>query len=289
MQLKHLAMATLMAIIFGMGWVFAKAALSHFPPILLAAFRFGVTAICLVWFVRPPKGRTLELCLISLLAISVPYSMSYAGMVDLDVSTTVLLVQLEAPCLILMGALLLQERPSRRQLAGIICAICGVLLVIGQPRIDQSFMAVALVLGSIAIWALGQIRIRRLGSSQGITIIAWVSALATPQLLIGSALLEDGQIATVVNASWQAWAAVIYLGLVMTALGIGTWYHLIGKYPVAHVSPFLLLVPAISIAGGVVFLGEEVSALNLAGGAIIVLGVGLVVSEREKMLEEHAE
>ena len=45
------------ALVWGMGVVFAKAAIDHFPPILLMAFRFLVTALALVWFVRPPLNQ----------------------------------------------------------------------------------------------------------------------------------------------------------------------------------------------------------------------------------------
>lgn len=289
MQFRHILLAVLMAVVFGMGWVFAKSALWHFPPILLAAFRFGVTALCLVWFARPCGARWKELTLISLLAISVPYSMSYAGMQDLAVSTTVLLVQLEAPALILLGAVVLGERPSIQQFVGTVCAVVGVLLVVGDPNLAADLFPVALVVGSIITWAFGQIRIRRLGASGGVTLIAWVSAFATPQLLIGSALLEQDQITVIREAGLAEWSAVVYLGLVMTALGIGVWYYLIGRYPVSFVGPFLLLVPAISVLGGVILFGETLSLMALAGGAIIVSGVAFVVADRSQHKKMEAE
>ena len=41
-------------LIWGLGVVFAKAAIGHFPPVLLMALRFTLTALVLVWFVKPP-------------------------------------------------------------------------------------------------------------------------------------------------------------------------------------------------------------------------------------------
>ena len=43
-------------LVWGLGVVFAKAAIEHFPPILLMALRFTLTALVLVWFVKPPPA-----------------------------------------------------------------------------------------------------------------------------------------------------------------------------------------------------------------------------------------
>lgn len=271
-----------MSIIFGMGWVFAKAGMAHFSPILLASFRFSVAAVILVGFVKVPTGQIRNLAIISVLAISIPYSMSYTAMKYRDVSTAVLLAQMEAPILVLLGALLLQEPPSLRQVIGIAVAIAGVALIAGDPRIREHYLAVGLALGSIATWALGQIRIRRMGDFGGVRCLAWISLFSAPQLFALSLLFEDNQIAAIASAGASAWLAVIYLGAVMTALGIGIWYHLIGKYPVVNVSPFLLLVPLTSIIGGVFLLGDEPSIYQLLGGVAIFLGVGGMISYRDK-------
>tara|TARA_B100000674_G_scaffold372882_1_gene315361 strand:+ start:3232 stop:4116 length:885 start_codon:yes stop_codon:yes gene_type:complete len=277
---KHLLLAALMSIIFGMGWVLAKAALDHFPPILLAAFRFAVAAIVLIWFVKPPFGQMRNIMLISALAITVPYAMIYVGLKDLDASATILLVQLEAPVLIMLGALMLGEMPGYKKTIGTMIAFAGIVLIAGDPHIRSNITAVAWVLGSILTWAVGQIKIRKLGQTGGLRNLAWISAFAFPQLLLTSALLEDDQIGLILNATPAVWMTVIYLGMAMTVGGVGIWYHLIGKYPVAFVSPFLLLVPVTTIFGGVLWLDESLTRMSVIGGAIIIAGVALVIVER---------
>ncbi|MCC9621394.1 EamA family transporter [Thalassospira sp. MA62] len=280
MDKKHLLLATLMSVIFGMGWVFAKSALDYFPPILLAAFRFGVTALVVIWFVKPPKGKMKEIMLISFLAVTIPYSMSYTGMKDLDVSTTILLVQLEAPCLILLGALLLGEKPGIRKSIGVLIAFTGVILIAGDPKLHGNALAIFWVIGSIVTWAIGQIKIRKLGDFGGLRSVAWIAAFSTPQLLLASVIFETDQLQLIRSADWTIWATVIYLGIAMTAIGIGIWYHLIGKYPVADVGPFLLLVPVTTIIGGVTMLDESLTTATMIGGGIVIVGISLVVLER---------
>ena len=48
MRIQHILMGLAVPVLWGLGIVFAKAALEHFPPILLMAFRFAVTGLTLV-------------------------------------------------------------------------------------------------------------------------------------------------------------------------------------------------------------------------------------------------
>ena len=79
------------------------------------------------------------------------------------------------------------------------------------------------------------------------------------------------------NATLIGWGSVIYMGIVMTALGYGIWYHLLKKYDMTQVVPFLLLLPVTSILGAVLFLGERPSIRILIGGVIIITGVAVIV------------
>ena len=51
------------------------------------------------------------------------------------------------------------------------------------------------------------------------TLIAWVAMWAAPQLFVASWLVEDGQMQAMESAPPIVWVAIVYLGLVMTALG----------------------------------------------------------------------
>ena len=72
------------------------------------------------------------------------------------------------------------------------------------------------------------------------------------------------------------WLAVIYLALVMTALGYSIWYQLLGKYPVNQVMPFLLLLPVTTVMGGVILLGEELTPQIAVGGILAITGVAII-------------
>jgi O-acetylserine/cysteine efflux transporter len=272
-------------LIWGMGVVFAKAAIGHFPPVLLMALRFTLTALILVWFVKPPWRLMGQLFVIALVSAAVQYSLTFNGLRGVDASTAVLVLQLEVPFLILLGAVLLKERPGWRRWLGIAITFVGVAFIAGEPRLGANWDSLVLLLGGAFTWALGQIMVRRLGAVGGLTTIAWVAVFAAPQLFVFSLVLEDDHLAYLGSAGWVVWGTVLYMGIVMTALGYGLWYSLVGRFPLARVGPFLLLMPVFSVLGSVVLLGETLTLRVAIGGAIVIAGVAVILVRRTSAAE----
>lgn len=265
------------ALIWGMGMVFAKAAIEHFPPILLMTFRFALTALVLVWFVKPPWHLMRQLIGIALVSAAIQYSLTFNGLRGVDASTGALVVQLEVPFLVLLGAMFLGEKPGLRKWLGIAMAFGGVAFIAGEPRLGEALGSIVLLVGGAFTWALGQIMVRRLGQAGGFTLIAWVAVFATPQLFIFSLVIEGNPLPYIAAANWIVWSTVVYLGLIMTALGYGLWYSLVVRHPVNRVGPFLLLLPVFSAIGGVTLLGETLTPQIIAGGAIVIAAVAFIL------------
>jgi len=270
------------ALLWGMGIVFAKAAIEHFPPILLMTGRFIVTALVLVWFVRPPWGQMWAVFFIATVSAAIQYSLTFTGLKGLDASVTALVVQLEVPFLVIIGVVALGEVAGPRKWIGIAMAFVGVALISGEPKVASAWISVLLVIGGAFTWAIGQGMTRVLRDVSGLTVTAWVAVFAVPQLLVMSLIFEDGHLAAIRTAGPVVWAAVLYLGVIMTALGYGIWYTLVRKHPISLIAPFLLMLPVFAVLGGVVFLGEALGTLSLIGGAIVIAGVAFILVEKPK-------
>ena len=273
-------LAISVAVIWGMGFIVAKAGMSHFSPILLMALRFSLTALCLTWFFRPPPGLFKQLFWISLVSAALQYSLTFNGLRGIDASTAALLVQLEVPFGLILAWLVFGDRIAPRQALGIVIAFAGAVLIIGEPRLSGDLVYAFLVIGGAFTWAVGQIMIKKLGNLGGFRLIAGVSLFAAPQLFIASFLFEQNQLAQVQTAPLAAWGAVVYLGLIMTALAYGIWYRLLGHYSVNQVMPFLLLLPVTSVFGGIFFLGETLTTKIASGGCLAVIGVAMITIRR---------
>ena len=273
-------LAISVAILWGMGFIVAKAGMSHFSPILLMALRFSLTTLCLVWFFRPPSGLLKKLFWVSLISAALQYSLTFNGLRGIDASTAALLVQLEVPFGLLLAWMVFGDRISPRQALGIVIAFGGAVLIIGEPRLSGDLVYAFLVIGGAFTWAVGQIMIKKLGNLGGFRLISGVSLFAAPQLFVASFLFEQNQLAQVQTASFAAWSAVVYLGLIMTALAYGIWYRLLGRYSVNQVMPFLLLLPVTSVFGGIFFLGETLTIKIASGGCLAIVGVAMITIKR---------
>lgn len=271
--------AILVALVWGMGFVVAKGGTEDFPPILMQVLRFVVTSAALFWALRNPRGNWGWLMLTTVVGGTIQYALTFTGLAGLGAGLAALVVQTEVPFLVLLGALLLGERPGPRKWAGIGIAFCGVALIGGLGRMEGSLSAILLVLGGAFTWALGQVVIRKIKGLDGRAITAWIAVLAVPQLLIASALFETGQMAALQAAGWQVWATALYLGLVMQAFGYWLWNSLLLRNEVGRVAPYLLLLPVFSVLGGIVFLGEALDTGRMIGGAVVLAGVALITLE----------
>ena len=268
--------------VWGFGFIFAKAAMGEFPPILLMALRVTLTALVLVSFVRVPRGLMGRIFVVSLVSATIQYSLTFTGLRDLDASIAIIVVQLEVPFGALLAAIFLKDRIGWRRAFGMALAFVGVSLIAGEPRVQQNMMPMLLVVGGAFTWAAGQVMIKTLGRVGGFTLLAWVAVMSAPQLFVASFLFEDGQLDAIASAGWIGWGTVVYLGLVMTALGYAAWYHLLGKYQVNQVMPYLLLLPVVTVIASVALLGERLTLPVALGGGVVIVGVAIIVTYKRQ-------
>ena len=278
------ALAFLVPLIWGLGVTFAKAGLDEFPPLFLMGLRFSLTALILVWFVEIPRGKLRAIFWVAAVGATLQYGLTFTGLLFLDASLAIILIQLEVPFATMLGALLLSERPGRQRLAGIAIAFAGVALIAGQPTLQGQLWPMLLVVGGAFTWSVAQIMVKRLGGGiGGFALIAWVGVFGGPQMILASLVLESGQLEALRTATWVGWGTVVYLGVVMTALGYGIWYHVLAKHPVGQVAPVLLTLPVFTILGSMALLGERLQPSVALGGAVVVAGVATIVLKRGSM------
>ena len=273
MSPKQILLALIVPITWGLGFTLAKIGLEQFPTLLIMSIRFGIAGLILVWFTKPPWGHMREIFMVALIGSTIQYGLTYNGLKGIDASTGAILVQLEGPILALMGVFLLKEKLGLTRALGMGLAVVGVIIIAGEPRLDGQLDSVLLLIVGSAVWAIAQIMVSRLKGISGITILAWVAIMATPQMLIASLIIEDGQWLAITTASYIDWSIILYLALIMTVLGYSVWYHLLSSVDVSKVSPFLMLLPITSIIAGIILLDEKFTSSMAIGGLMIMAGV----------------
>jgi O-acetylserine/cysteine efflux transporter len=280
MPRRHIILALSVAALWGVNFVAIDYALESFPPLLLAALRFTLVAFPAVFLLpRPPipwryvvaVGVTLSACQFGLLFVSIHVGMP-AGLSSL-------VMQLNAVFTVILAVALLGERPGRRQLAGALLAFGGIALIAADRSGSHVPLgALLLCVAASASWGVGNVVVRVAQAPNGVALMVW-SALVAPPPLLGLSLAFEGsgEIGhSLAHASARSIGGLIFVVVVASLFGFGSWAWLMKRHPASKVAPFSLLVPVFGIAAAWLALGEKPGALEIAGGVVVVCGLGLV-------------
>lgn len=279
----HLLLFLGVMMLWGGNFAVAKVGLAQIPPIMLVAMRFALVAAVLLPFAGVPPGKLPGIAALSVILGLLHFSMMFTGLKDIDASTAAISIQLQVPFAALLAALAFGERLGWRRALGMAIAFAGVAVIAGEPRLDGRYLALALVIGAALVWAVANILVKHLGQIDGTQINAWMALFATPQLALASLVLEDGQAAALQAADWRIILVIVYQAILVVGLGYGTWYAMLKRYDVNVAMPFTLLVPFFGVLSGVVFLGEHLTAALVGGGAMTIVGVGIIVLRRPRL------
>jgi O-acetylserine/cysteine efflux transporter len=192
----------------------------------------------------------------------------------------VLILQSSVPFSVLFAWPMAGERPTPMRLLGMGLSFVGIVIIVGAPEEASSWIPAMMVMTGAALWALGQAAARRFGRDDGTTLTAGIAAHALPQMLLASALLERGQWASIVSATPLDWATFAAFSLLGFVLAYAIWYGLLRRYRVDQVMPFSLLMPVVGVLSGMLLLGEKVTLNELAGGAVVMAGLAVVIFTR---------
>ena len=287
MKLKDTLIASLVPIFLGFGFVIAKPAFESFPPILLMGIRFTFAALLLIWWFPIPKGYLKKIFFASLIANTLQYSITYTGLNYIDASAAVLLVQTEVPFGVIFAYFMLKEKPTIRALIGIAVAFVGVYILTGSPNLDGKFFGITLTIIGSAIWALGQVIVKPLSKEiNPLALVAWLALFSGPLLITLSSMIDGDTIKYLSEAKFDHWMIAFYIGFIMQPVTYGCFYYVLKNNPLYKVLPIVTMgIPPTGLLAAIFLLGEKPTQELFIGGAIIIVGVILIVFTKNKTEE----
>ena len=287
MNLKDTFIASLVPIFLGFGFVIAKPAFESFPPILLMGVRFTFAALLLIWWFPIPKGYLKKIFFASLIANTLQYSITYTGLNYIDASAAVLLVQTEVPFGVIFAFFMLKEKPTIRALIGIAIAFVGVYILTGSPNLEGKFFGISLTIIGSAIWALGQVIVKPLSKEiNPLALVAWLALFSGPLLIALSSIIDGDTIKYLSEAKFDHWIIAFYIGFIMQPVTYGCFYYVLKNNPLYKVLPIVTMgIPPTGLLAAIFLLGEKPTQELFIGGAIIIVGVILIVLTKNKTEE----
>jgi len=292
MNIKDTFVASLVPIFLGFGFVIAKPAFESFPPILLMGLRFMFAASILIWWFPIPRGYLKKIFIASFIANTLQYSITYSGLNLIDASAAVLLVQTEVPFGVIFAYFMLKEKPTIRALIGISIAFVGVYILTGSPNLEGKFIGIGLTILGSATWALGQVLVKPLSKEiNPLALVAWLALFSAPILIVFSAVLDGNTINYLSNAKFEHWIIAIYIGFIMQPITYGCFYYVLKNNPLYKVLPIVTMgIPPTGLLAAIFLLGEKPTQELFIGGAIIIVGIILIVftkNEKKKFNKNY--
>ena len=267
-------------LVWGLNFAVTKLGLAELPPMLLIALRYALTALMLAPWLRWPKGQFREIAAISVTLGFLHFSFMMTGLSGIEASVAAIAVQVQVPFSALLAFLFFRDRIGWKRAGGVGLAIAGIVLIAGAPSAAPDPFYLSLVILAALMWAISAIQVKRLGRVDTMMLNAWIAVLATPQLLLGSFIVEGDRWGQVQDAGFWGWASILYMAAVVTVFGYGLWYRLLQRYPVTTVMPLSLLAPTFGVAAGILILGEPATVEKLLGGTLTLAGVAVVTLVR---------
>jgi len=197
----------------------------------------------------------------------------------IDAGTAAMLIAVGPVLIALLAGALLGEGFPRWLLIGAGIAFAGAVLI-GAATTQGASTDVAgalLCLLAALTWAIGVMAqkpvLRRLPALQVTQIACTVGAIAC--LPFAGQLLQDAR-----GASGGAITALVYLGLVPTAVAFVTWAYALSRMDAGRLGVTTYLVPPLTVLMAWPVLGEVPPLLALAGGLLALAGVAITRRRR---------
>jgi drug/metabolite transporter (DMT)-like permease len=275
-------------LIWSTGFVVARYAMPHAPPLTFLSIRYALSVACFavwIWLARAAwpteRAQWWHLCVSGALMHAGYLGGVWAAVKQgIGAGTVALLVGLQ-PVLtalwISATASRLTKRPpvEARQWAGLMLGLCGLVLVV-WPKLGAGEVTPAnLMLGTLALFSItaGTLYQKRFVGPTDVRTANAIQLLAALAVSLPLAWLETEPV------RWHApmLGALAWSVLVLTLGGSSLLYLLIQRGAATRVTSLLYLVPPCTATMAWWLFGEAMSPSMLAGMALTIAGVALVM------------
>ncbi len=242
----------------------------------LAALRFavaGVFVLALVLRAGLPRGRLLwQAAGLGVLGFSVAFGFQLLGVEYAGATLAALSIALEPLATALVGRVLLGERLGRLMPVAFPMALLGTWLLAGAPMPGHGahFLGVAFLLLATACYGFYNVLGKPLAHAIGEFRLTGIGTVAAAITLVPFLFFGPWP-----HIRTTDWAAIVYLGFGPTLVAYSLWFYAVRRAHVGFAAIFLYVQPVAGAALGWLWLGQALSALQLVGGGLILLGVYL--------------
>ena len=273
-----------LSLLWGGSFFFIGVAVRDLPPMVIVTLRVSLAALtlwCVVGAMRIPvplsRASIMAFLGMGFLNNAIPFSLLVWGQSQIA-SGLASILNATTPffTVIVAGVFLKDEKATRGKVLGVLIGLGGAVLIIGPGALEG--------LGN-HIW--GQLACVAAGVSYAFAGVFGrrFKTMGIPPILTATGQVTASSLMLIPITLWwerpwelappQAgtWGAILALGTVSTALAYIVYFRLLSRAGATNLLLVTLLIPVTAVWLGVVFLGEDLRGIHLAGMALIMVGL----------------
>lgn len=288
----------MITIIIGLSFIFVKIALKYASAMDLLAHRFTAAAISIIllWifgFIKLPSfsfKKAKSLLLLSLFYPLLFFALQTFGLQYSSASEAGIVFATTPIITLIAASFFLKEKTTLLQKIGIVMSIAGILYIIfyaGGVSGSTNLKGVILLLLSVFVLVVYYVLGKQTSAKfSAIEITVWMTLLAF-------IVFNGFSVATHIQSDTLSqffnplvhreflWA-VLYLGVLSSMFTAFLTNFALAQVPASQIAVFNNLSPLVSIAGGILILGETLFTYHIIGGVLVLSGVAMTVFFKHK-------
>lgn len=281
---------------WGSSFMFNRIAVSSLPPLSIVAGRIGIAALVLLVFVYA-SGRRLPalgrgwgpFVVIALIGNAIPfYLITWGQQVVESALAGILMAFMPLSTLVLAHFLIAGEGMTRNRALGFVAGLCGIVLLMGPDALAGlggdalRIVSQLAVLGGALCYALQSVLTRLI--IKGDVLVSAASTLLVASLMVVPAALWLDR-PWLLEPRVVSMAAVVWLGVIPTALATVLYFQLIRSAGPSFMSLVNYLAPCVALFLGLAVMGEHPPALAYFG--LILILAGIAFTQRQRKVQGH--
>lgn len=296
MGIKGLLLGLLFTVLYASGAVAMKFGLVSGPPLILAAIRFVIAGLLLLFYLYlwqwgkyklPNKKEMAQLCCLGLLNTSLFLGLGIIALQTVPSSMFNLFVPINSLLFAFLALLFLGQKIKGKQWAGMTIAFSG-LIIASYPALISSHASVSgIILLTLAVlsMAIGSLLYKKINIQlPPIVVNTWQAVFGGVILIIPAFLLEAGR---PVTADLNLIGYLLWSVVALSIFNLSLWFYLLKKDAIIA-NNWLLLTPVAGYILGAVFLGEPITVFAVTGTVFVLLGLYLSGNFHLKHMKDGA-
>jgi drug/metabolite transporter (DMT)-like permease len=276
-------------LVWGSTYLGIRVLVATVPPLLGMGVRFLCAGILLTAFLairhgpgilRVPPRRALSAGLVGVLLLTCGNGGVAVAEQTVPSGLAALLVA-EVPLWLVCLRLLARDTPRRATIAGTALGFAGIAILAlpGSHPAGIALWGILMIIGATICWSSGSFASPRLPMPSHPFVATAYEMLTAGTMLVaaGAATGEFGKVHLAAIPP-HAWLALAYLIVFGSLVAFSAYVWLLGNAPLSLIATYAYVNPVVAVVLGALILGEQVTWPILIGGAVVVAGVGLVVS-----------